>query len=49
MRFASTTHVDILLSIPGVSKVDGYTVEYTARSADEAYRLIRLMYRFISI
>jgi len=47
MRFASTTHVDILLSIPGMTKVDGYTVEYTAADADEAYRLIRLMYRFI--
>ena len=49
MRFASTTHVDILQSIPGVSKVDGFTVEYTARDADEAYRLIRLMYRFVRI
>jgi len=49
MRFASTTHVDILMAIPGVSKVDGFTVAYTARNADEAYRLIRLMYRFISI
>lgn len=49
MRFASTTHVDILLAIPGVSKVDGFTVTYTARNADEAYRLIRLMYRFISV
>lgn len=47
MRFASTTHVDILQSIPGMSKVDGFTVEYTATDADEAYRLIRLMYRFI--
>ena len=47
MRFASTTHVDILQSIPGVSKVDGFTVAYTATDADEAYRLIRLMYRFI--
>ena len=46
MRFASTTHVDVLQSIPGMSKVDGYTVRYTARSMDEAYRLIRLMYRF---
>ena len=45
MRFASTTHVDVL---PGMSKVDGYTVRYTARSMDEAYRLIRLMYRFVS-
>lgn len=47
MRFASTTHVDILQSIPGMSKVDGFTVEYTAATADEAYRLIRLMYRFV--
>jgi D-amino peptidase len=47
MRFASTTHVDILQSIPGMSKVDGFTVEYTADDADEAYRLIRLMYRFV--
>ncbi|MGB0543914.1 MAG: M55 family metallopeptidase [Longimicrobiales bacterium] len=49
MRFTSTTHVDILMSIPGMSKVDGYTVAYTARNADEAYRLIRMMYRFISV
>jgi D-amino peptidase len=47
MRFASTTHVDILQSIPGMSKVDGFTVEYTADDADQAYRLIRLMYRFV--
>ena len=49
MRFASTTHVDILMSIPGMTKVDGFTVAYTARDADEAYRLIRMMYRFISV
>jgi D-amino peptidase len=49
MRFASTTHVDVLTSIPGVSKVDGFTVAYTASDADEAYRLIRLMYRFVQI
>lgn len=49
MRFASTTHVDILMSIPGVSKVDGFTVAYTADNADQAYRLIRLMYRFVQI
>ena len=48
MRFASTTHVDVLQSIPGMAKIDGYTVRYTARSMDEAYRLIRLMYRFVS-
>jgi D-amino peptidase len=47
MRFASTTHVDILMSIPGMSKVDGFTVAYTADSVDQAYRMIRLMYRFV--
>lgn len=47
MRFASTTHVDILMAIPGMSKVDGFTISYTAESADQAYRLIRLMYRFV--
>lgn len=47
MRFASTTHVDILMAIPGMSKVDGFTVAYTADDADQAYRLIRLMYRFV--
>lgn len=47
MRFTSPTHVDILQAIPGMSKVDGYTVVYQARDADEAYRLIRLMYRFV--
>ena len=47
MRFVSPTHVDILQSIPGTSKADGYTVVYQARNADEAYRLIRLMYRFV--
>lgn len=49
MRFQSTTHVDILQSIPGMTKADGYTVVYTARDADEAYRLIRLMYRFVRV
>jgi D-amino peptidase len=47
MRFTSPTHIAILQSIPGMSQVDGYTAAYTARDADEAYRLIRLMYRFV--
>ena len=48
MRFTSTTHVDVLQSIPGMSKIDGFTIRYVARNMDEAYRLIRLMYRFVS-
>jgi D-amino peptidase len=47
MRFTSPTHVAILQSIPGISQEDGYTVTYSATDADEAYRLIRLMYRFV--
>jgi D-amino peptidase len=49
MRFNDTTRPQILEAIPGVKQVDGYTVTYTARDMDEAYRMIRLMYRFISI
>jgi D-amino peptidase len=48
MSFSTTQHTDVLQAIPGMSKVDGFTVAYTARDADEAYRLIRLMYRFVS-
>jgi len=47
-RFATPTRVDILLAIPGTSRVDGYTVEYTADDMDQAYRLIRLMYKYVS-
>jgi len=49
MRFATTIHVEVLQSIPGMTKVDGFTVEIRAGNADEAYRLIRLMYRFVSV
>ncbi len=48
LRFASTTRPDILQAIPGLIRVDGYTVEYEAENMDEAYRLIRLMYKYIS-
>jgi D-amino peptidase len=47
MRFTSPTHVEILQAIPGTRKEDGYTVAWTSEDMDEAYRLIRLMYRFV--
>lgn len=49
MRFATTTHADVLQAIPGMSRVDGFTVAYTAASMDEAYRLIRLMYKYVQV
>lgn len=48
MKFATTTRAEILQAIPDMRRLDGYTVEYTARTMDEAYRLIRLMYKYIS-
>lgn len=48
MRFDTTTRADILEAIPGVSRVDGYTIAYTARDMAEAYKLVRLMYKYIS-
>ncbi len=47
-RFATPTRADIVEAIPGIERVDGYTVSYEAASMDQAYRLIRLMYKYIS-
>jgi D-amino peptidase len=49
LRLADVTTSQILEAIPGVRQLDGYTVEFTATSMADAYRLIRLMYRFVSI
>ncbi|MGI9627025.1 MAG: M55 family metallopeptidase, partial [Longimicrobiales bacterium] len=47
MRFATNTRAYILEAIPGVERIDGYTVEFPAETMAEAYELIRLAYRFI--
>jgi D-amino peptidase len=49
MRFDDTTRPQILEGIPGVRRTDGYTVEFTMPTMKEAYRMIRFMYRFVSI
>ena len=48
MRFASTTRADVLQAIPGMSRIDGFTVSYTAKDMAEAYPLIRLMFKYVS-
>ena len=48
MRFASTTRADVLQAIPGMSRLDGTSVEYTAQDMTQAYQLIRLMYKYVS-
>ncbi len=47
MRFATTTQAHVLQAIPGMTRVDGYTVGYTAKNMEEAYKLIRLMYKYV--
>jgi D-amino peptidase len=49
IRFADHTLPQILEAIPGVQQIDGYTVAFRARGMADAYRLIRLMYKFVRI
>jgi D-amino peptidase len=49
LRLSDITLTQLMEAIPGVKQLDGYTVEFTAPGMREAYRLIRLMYRYISI
>ena len=48
MRFSSTTRADILQAVPGMKRVNGYTVEIQADDMVDAYQLVRLMYKYIS-
>jgi D-amino peptidase len=49
LQFSDVTRPQILRAIPGVEQVDGYTVAFTAGDMADAYRLIRFMYRFVSV
>jgi len=49
LRLSDNTVTQILQAIPGVRQIDGFTVEFTAPTMADAYRLIRLMYRFVSV
>jgi D-amino peptidase len=49
LRLADNLTPQILQAIPGVRQVDGFTVEFTAPNMGDAYRLIRLMYRFVTV
>ena len=48
MRFASTTRPYVLEAIPGVRRLDGFTIEFSTDTMAEAYEMIRLAYRFIT-
>lgn len=42
------TRADVAMGIPGMKRVDGYTISYQAKNMDEAYRLIRIVYKYLS-
>ena len=42
------TRADVAMSIPGMKRVDGYTVSYQAKNMEEAYKLIRVIYKYLS-
>ncbi len=48
VRFDTTTRSDIMESVPGVRRVDGYTIEFDAPTLADAYKLIRLGYKYVS-
>ena len=47
--YVDTTRPLIAEGIPGVVRVDPNTVEFTARGMREAYRLIRVLYKFLDV
>ncbi len=48
IKVDSPTRADVAMGIPGMERVDGYTISYQAKNMDEAYRLIRIVYKYLS-
>lgn len=48
IKVDNPTRADVAMSIPGMKRVDGYTVAYKAASMEEAYKLIRVVYKYLS-
>lgn len=48
IKVDSPTRADVAMGIPGMNRVDGYTISYQAKNMDEAYRLIRIVYKYLS-
>jgi len=48
LKVDAPTRADVAMGIPGMKRVDGYTVSYNAKDMDEAYKLIRIIYKYIS-
>ncbi|MBS1976457.1 MAG: M55 family metallopeptidase [Bacteroidetes bacterium] len=48
IKVDNPTRADVAMSIPGMKRIDGYTVAYTATNMEEAYKLIRVIYKYLS-
>ncbi len=48
LKVDEPTRADVAMGIPGMKRVDGYTLSYNAKDMDEAYKLIRIVYKYIS-
>ena len=47
LKADTPTRADVAMGIPGMKRVDGYTISYEAKNMDEAYRLIRIVYKYL--
>jgi D-amino peptidase len=47
IKLDAPTRADVAMGIPGMKRVDGYTVSYQAKDMDEAYKLIRIIYKYL--
>lgn len=48
IKVDNLTRADVAMSIPGMKRVDGFTVSYQAKNMEEAYKLIRVIYKYIN-
>jgi len=48
IKVDNPTRADVAMSIPSMKRVDGYTVSYSAKDMEEAYKLIRVVYKYLS-
>lgn len=48
LKVDSPTRADVAMGIPGMKRVDGYTISYVAKDMKEAYSLIRIVYKYLS-
>jgi len=49
MKLADATHVEVAAGIPGVEKIGPLTVRFVEADPERMYRLIRILYRFLSM